>query len=231
MSTSSPLLKDHVEPLSLVPSTPPSILKRVLFVWLPVSPIFPVGIGYLVNWLHRHHPEVEISVLDLTQVPEGAVKKELARKISEFQPDLLAFSWRDVQIFAPHEGDNSLRRAFEFYYSPNPLVRARAALDGLRMVWKYKNEFNKKLRLIKEGIRLAPKARVMVGGGAFSVFADQIIKLLPEGVIGVVGEGEDAIVKIVEGKPVDDDRVIYRKNGKTIRGKKEGGGCHPKRTL
>ena len=220
--TASPSLLD-VHALPMAPSAPPpAVLKRVLFVWLPVSPIFPVGIGYLVTWLHRHHPEIAISVLDLTQVPEGEVKEALRKKIVSFEPDLLAFSWRDVQIFAPHEGDNSLRRAFEFYYSPNPLIRARAAVDGLRMVWRYRNEFNKKLRLIKEGIRLAPSARVMVGGGAFSVFAEQIIKLLPEGVIGVVGEGEDALVKVVEGRPIDDDRVIYRSGGKTVRGKKDG---------
>ncbi|EQD25472.1 MAG: Radical SAM protein, partial [Leptospirillum sp. Group IV 'UBA BS'] len=49
---------------------PPSRYRRVLFVWLPVRPIFPVGIGYLVNWIHREHPEVTLEVLDLTRFPE-----------------------------------------------------------------------------------------------------------------------------------------------------------------
>lgn len=211
-----------IQPSAVHEAGPEAVLKRVLFVWLPVNPIFPVGIGYLVNWLHRHHPEVAISVLDLTQVKESSLMTALRERIEAFNPDLLAFSWRDVQIFAPHEGDNSLRRAFEFYYSPNPLVRIRAAFDGIRMVWRYRNEFNKKLKLIKAAMKFAPDAKVMVGGGAFSVFASQIIKLLPEGVVGVIGEGEDALVKVVEGRPIDDDRVIYRSNGKTVRGKKEG---------
>ncbi len=201
---------------------PPSRYRRVLFVWLPVRPIFPVGIGYLVNWIHREHPEVTLEVLDLTRFPEPDQMGALTSKIAEFSPDLLAYSWRDVQIFAPHEGDNSLRRAFEFYYSPSLLTRAYAAWDGLRMVWKYRSEFHKKLRFIKEGVRRAPKAKVMVGGGAFSVFAEQIIRLLPEGVLGVVGEGEEAMIKTLEGRPVDDERVIYRKGSRIVLGKKAG---------
>jgi len=201
---------------------PPSLYRRILFVWLPVRQIFPVGIGYLVNWIHREHPEVTLEVLDLTRFEEPDQMKALISRIEEFSPDLLAYSWRDVQIFAPHEGDNSLRRAFEFYYSPNLLTRAYAAWDGLRMVWKYRSEFHKKLRFIKEGVRRAPKARVMVGGGAFSVFAEQIIRLLPEGVIGVVGEGEEAMIKTLEGRPVDDERVITRKGSQIVLGKKAG---------
>ena len=109
---------------------PPSLYRRILFVWLPVRQIFPVGIGYLVNWIHREHPEVTLEVLDLTRFEESDQMKALTSRIEEFSPDLLAYSWRDVQIFAPHEGDNSLRRAFEFYYSPNLLTRAYAAWDG-----------------------------------------------------------------------------------------------------
>ncbi len=203
-------------------SRPLSGYRRILFVWLPVRKIYPVGIGYLANWIHREHPEVAIEVLDLTRFEEPDQMSALSRKIAEFSPDLLAYSWRDVQIFAPHEGDNSLRRAFEFYYSPNLLTRAYAAWDGVRMVWKYRSEFHKKLRFIREGVRRAPGAQVMVGGGAFSVFAEQIIRLLPEGVIGVVGEGEEAMIKLLEGRSLGDERVITRKGKQIILGKKEG---------
>ncbi len=220
-STSLPVL-DLLSAESHAEKVLPAVLKRVLFIWLPVSPIFPVGIGYLVNWLHRMHPEVLVEVLDLTQISEKNYQTALFEAIDRFRPDLLAYSWRDVQIFAPHEGDNSLRRAFEFYYAPKISTRIKAAVDGVRMVWKYRTEFHRKLRLIRDGMKRAPNATIMVGGGAFSVFAEQIIPLLPEGVIGVVGEGEDALVKVVEGRSCDDDRVIYRKNGKTVRGKKEG---------
>jgi radical SAM superfamily enzyme YgiQ (UPF0313 family) len=217
------MMLESTLPLTDMTSRPgASLYKKILFVWLPVRPIFPVGIGYLVNWLHREHPEITIEVLDLTRFEEGRQLEALRQKIEGFSPDLLAYSWRDVQIFAPHEGDNSLRRAFEFYYSPNFLTRVYAAWDGLRMVWKYRSEFHKKLRFIKEGARTAPKARIMVGGGAFSVFAEQIIRLLPEGVIGVIGEGEDAMIKVLEGRPIDDERVIFRKGSKIVLGKKAG---------
>lgn len=211
-----PLLDETVQEVH------PSLYKKILFVWLPVRPIFPVGIGYLANWLHREHPEIGIEVLDLTRFEERDQMQELRKKIDDFGPDLLAYSWRDVQIFAPHEGDNSLRRAFEFYYSPNLGTRVYAAWDGLRMVWKYRSEFHKKLKFIKEGVRRAPDAKVMVGGGAFSVFAEQIIRQLPEGVMGVVGEGEDAMIKVIRGLPLDGERVIYRKGSGIVLGKKTG---------
>ncbi|EQD69863.1 radical SAM family protein, partial [mine drainage metagenome] len=54
------------------------------------------------------HPEVEVEVLDMTQIEESRYQTALFAAIDRFKPDLLAYSWRDVQIFAPHEGDNSL---------------------------------------------------------------------------------------------------------------------------
>ena len=54
----------------------------------------------------------------------------------------------------------------------------------------------------------------MIGGGAFTAFADQLIEKLPEGTIGILGEGEDAILKVIDGQPLDDERYILRENGR-----------------
>ena len=46
---------------------------------------------------------------------------------TEFKPDLVCFSWRDIQIFSPHEGDSSLEHAFNFYFRQQP-AQARCRL-------------------------------------------------------------------------------------------------------
>ena len=56
----------------------------------------------------------------------------------------------------------------------------------------------------------------MIGGGAFTAFADQLIEKLPDGTIGILGEGEDAILKVLEGQPLNEERFIVRE-GATIR--------------
>src|SRR3989449_414151 len=58
----------------------------------------------------------------------------------------------------------------------------------------------------------------MIGGWAFGAFAEQLIEKLPEGTIGILGEGEEAVLKMVEGKPLDGERFIARQNGKSITG-------------
>ena len=55
-----------------------------------------------------------------------------------------------------------------------------------------------------------PKAQIMIGGGAFTAFADQLILKLPEGTIGILGEGEDAILKVIEGQSLEKERYIIR---------------------
>ena len=61
----------------------------------------------------------------------------------------------------------------------------------------------------------------MIGGGAFTAFADQLIQKLPEGVIGILGEGEDAILKVIEGQSLEQERYILRE-GKTVRKGQQG---------
>ena len=61
----------------------------------------------------------------------------------------------------------------------------------------------------------------MIGGGAFTAFADQLIEKLPEGTIGILGEGEDAILKVIEGQSIEDERYII-KEGKQIKKGQQG---------
>jgi hypothetical protein len=77
---------------------------RILYVRLPCNPIFPIGVVYLADHLHKCFPNLEQRIFDLGAVPPLDYKKALDACIDEFQPSLLVFSWRDIQIYAPGGG-------------------------------------------------------------------------------------------------------------------------------
>ena len=94
-----------------------SDIKSILYVWLPCKEIYPIGLTYLANFIHERHPEINQQILDLTPIPRERRKQVLRDVIAQNKSDLVCFSWRDIQVFAPHEGDASLKYAFNFYHS------------------------------------------------------------------------------------------------------------------
>ena len=72
--------------------------QRVLLVRLPCNPIFPIGPVYLADHIHKQFPQLEQRILDLAAVPLLDVEDVLKKEIERFQPSLLVFSWRDIQI-------------------------------------------------------------------------------------------------------------------------------------
>jgi radical SAM superfamily enzyme YgiQ (UPF0313 family) len=185
---------------------------RILYVRLPCNPIFPIGVVYLADRIHKLFPDVEQQIFDLGTIPPLDFASALDRAIDEFKPSLLVFSWRDIQIYAPvgGRGGNPLQYAFEFYYARNPLVKLRGALGGLRITTAYYTELWRNLGLIKRGLKRSktynPDARAVVGGGAVSVFYEQLGKSLPDGTIVSVGEGEALLEKLLRGDSLDDER-------------------------
>jgi len=141
--------------------------------------------------------------------------------VMAFKPDIIAFSWRDIQIYAPHEGEESLELAFDFYYSPKVLKRIKAGFKGLGMIFTYKNNIEEKFYLIRKTVEAFPDKTVLIGGGAFSVFSKEIIEALPEGVIGVIGEGEEALLAIIDGGGIEKHRVVYRERDSLYTGVQE----------
>jgi radical SAM superfamily enzyme YgiQ (UPF0313 family) len=186
--------------------------NRILYVRLPCNPIFPIGVVYLSDHVHKQFPNIEQRIFDLGCVPPLDYAPALERCIDEFKPTLLVFSWRDIQIYAPvgGRGGNPLQNAFEFYYGKNPLVRLRGGFGGLRIFIAYYVELWRNLGLIKRGLKRAQKyqkaARTIVGGGAVSVFYEQLGKSLPPGTIISVGEGETLLEKFLSGKEFRDER-------------------------
>lgn len=195
-------------------------MDSVLYVFLPCKKVYPTGITYLADFIHRRRPDVRQRILDLSLFPRHERPQALRETMDAFKPDLVCFSWRDIQIFSPHEGDASLEHAFNFYYSSNPLKRVVASFQGLRNLYRYYQDIRTNLSYPWLVHTHYPHARLMIGGGAFTAFADQLIEKLPPGILGILGEGEDAILKVLNDQPLLDERYIVREHGTVKKGTK-----------
>jgi radical SAM superfamily enzyme YgiQ (UPF0313 family) len=186
--------------------------QRILYVRLPCNPIFPIGVVYLADRVHKVFEAIEQKIFDLGTVPPLDFYKALDDCIDQFQPTLLVFSWRDIQIYAPvgGRGGNPLQYSFEFFYALNPFVKLRGALGLSRIALSYYGELWRNMSLIKRGLHRAkkyhPDTRLVVGGGAVSVFYEQLETQLPKGSIVSVGEGEALLEKLLRGQDFSDER-------------------------
>ncbi len=196
-------------------------MNSILYIFLPCKKVYPIGVTYLADFIHRRKPEVRQRILDLSLFPEDQRISAVRDAATEFKPDLVCFSWRDIQIFSPHEGDSSLEHAFNFYFASNPLKRITASFAGLQQLYRYYSHIRAALSYPWLIAKEFPRAQIMIGGGAFTAFADQLIQKLPEDTIGILGEGEDAILKVIEGQSLEQERYIIRE-GKTVRKGQQG---------
>ncbi|MFQ5815444.1 MAG: B12-binding domain-containing radical SAM protein [Candidatus Hydrothermarchaeaceae archaeon] len=197
----------------------------ILYVWLPVErhgKIFPSGPVYIADYVHKRS-DVEQRIFDLSRV-ESDRMGALRREIEGLEPDIVAFSWRNIQIFAPKQEDPSLENAFEFYYSRNPIRKLKAAIFGLKALLKQMNITGEILSYINAVAR-DYNSKVIVGGPAFSIFPGQIINKLGEGVLGVVGEGEDVMLKVAQGRSkeelVGEERIVFRRGKDVFKGEQK----------
>lgn len=186
--------------------------SRILYVRLPCNPIFPIGVVYLADHVHKVFPAVQQRIFDLGTVPPLDYATALDACIDEFQPTVLVYSWRDIQIYAPvgGRGGNPLQHAFEVFYAKNPFLKLRGAIGGLRVMVAYYSELWRNQGLIRRGLKRAARyrhqPRAVVGGGAVSVFYEQLKQSLPKGTIVSVGEGEVLLEKLLRGQDFTDER-------------------------
>ncbi len=195
-------------------------MDSVLYVFLPCKKVYPTGITYLADFIQRRRPDVRQRIVDLSLYPRSERQRVLRETAAEFKPELVCSSWRDIQIFSPHEGDESLEHAFNFYYSSNPLKRIVASFQGLQNLYRYYQDIRSNLSYPWLMDKEFPHTRLMIGGGAFTAFADQLIEKLPKGILGILGEGEDAILKVLNNEPLTDERFIVREYGSIQKGTK-----------
>ncbi len=188
--------------------------EKVLLIRLPCNPIFPIGPIYLADHLHKCFPSIKQLILDLAAIPILDVQRVLRTTINEFQPSLLVFSWRDIQIYAPVDGrgGNPLQNSFEVFYAKNPIKKIHGAIGGLQLMRSHYGEIWRNQKLIRQGLKRARKfnknAKAVIGGGAVSVFYDQLRKSLPKGTIISLGEGEILLEKLIKKESIKDERCF-----------------------
>jgi radical SAM superfamily enzyme YgiQ (UPF0313 family) len=191
--------------------------KSVLYVRLPCWKIYPGGLVSIADYVHKHSPGVRQRIIELSLVPPAKRRTYLKEAIRSFNPEVIAFSWRNIQTFAPHDGTQALEAVLNFEHSGIITDKVRAAYTAGRLILDYVRQLHQNKSYIHLAGKVSPGARLVVGGTAFSCYPEQLMRQLPEGTIGVVGEGERAILAIIEGRPLDTESVVYSEDGKVTR--------------
>ncbi len=173
--------------------------KKILYIRLPCWKIYPGGVIYVADYIHKQRPEIHQEILDLALVAPAQRRKTLKRKVLASRPDIVAFSWRNMQSFGPHPEDDALDVVMNFDHSPRLISRLKAGIDALSIIYDYSASRIRNFGLIKLVRRLLPESRIVVGGTAVSIFGKYVVKQCPIDSVVVVGEGEAAMLSIVDG--------------------------------
>ena len=174
-------------------------VNSVLYVRLPVWKIWPGGVVYLADFIHKQRPDVRQEILDLALVAPAEREAVLKARIEALQPKVVAFSWRNMQTFGPHPENDALDVVMNFDHSPSLWRRARAAWQAVGIIKDYAAARFRNFAYLRLVRRLAPAARLVVGGTAVSIFGRYIAGKCPPDTVVVVGEGEDSMLSIVDG--------------------------------
>jgi radical SAM superfamily enzyme YgiQ (UPF0313 family) len=184
----------------------PNAARSVLYVRLPCWKIYPGGVIYVADYIHKRRPGIRQELLDLALVAPRERRRILARRLAELKPDVVAFSWRNMQSFGPHPEDDALDVVMNFDHSPNPWRKLKAAMDAVRIIGDYVLSRLRNFGYMRLVRRQLPGSRIVVGGTAVSIFGKYVAAKCPPDTVVVVGEGEDTMLSIVDGftEPVGD---------------------------
>lgn len=173
--------------------------RTILYVRLPVWKIWPGGIVYLADFLHKQRPDVRQEILDLALVSPRERKAVLAGRMAALRPDIVAFSWRNMQTFGPHPENDALDVVMNFDHSPSLWRRAKATWQAIGIIWDYAASRLGNFGYLRLARKLLPDARLVVGGTAVSIFGKYVAEKCPTNTVVVVGEGEEAMLSLVDG--------------------------------
>ncbi|HTO21855.1 MAG TPA: radical SAM protein [Spirochaetia bacterium] len=162
---------------------------RVLIVRLPCHKVFPTGPLYLASALNRGTPRPELKLLDLALVPRAEQGRALHDTATGFKPDLIAWSWRDMQIFSPQDLDGGMRDAFLFFHHPSPLRKIESAFRGLWDITVFRSAISRNVDLMRRAAAWFPSAELALGGPSIRIFADQVRGRLPRRMRVFDGQG------------------------------------------
>lgn len=184
--------------------------KSVLYVRLPCWKIYPGGVVYVADYIHKQRPDIKQSILDLALVPSKQRKQVLKQQIEQLKPDVLAFSWRNMQSFGPHPEDDALDVVMNFDHSPNLWRRMKAAVKAFGIIFDYSYSRIRNFAFMKMARQLLPDAKIVIGGTAVSIFGKYVAEKCPVNSTVVVGEGEPAMLSIVDGEESTIGECYYK---------------------
>lgn len=174
--------------------------KSILYIRLPCWKIYPGGVIYVADYIHKQRPDIQQEMLDLALVPATQRKQVLKQYIQRLKPDVVAFSWRNMQSFGPHPEDDALGVVMNFDHSPSPWRRIKAAFSAVGIIFDYSYSRIRNFAFMRMARKLLPDAKIVVGGTAVSIFAQYVAEKCPTNSTVVVGEGEPAMLSIVNGE-------------------------------
>ncbi len=175
-------------------------VKTVLYVRLPCWKIYPGGVIYVADYIHKQRPEIKQEILDLAIVPRAERKQVLKSRVLALEPDVVAFSWRNMQSFGPHPEDDALDVVMNFDHSPSLWRRIKAGISAVSIIYEYTANRVRNFAFMKLVRKLKPETKIVVGGTAVSIFGKYVVKNCPKNTVVVVGEGEPAMLSVVNGE-------------------------------
>lgn len=190
-------------------------VKSVLYVRLPCWKIYPGGVIYVADYIHKKRPAIRQVIIDLALVPAKQRKQVLKLQIQQLKPDIVAFSWRNMQSFGPHPEDDALDVVMNYDYSPNPWRKLKAAFNAIKILFDYSYSRFSNFVFMKMARQLLPDAKIVVGGTAVSIFGKYVAEKCPLNSTVIVGEGEPAMLAIIDDEETIAGECFHKdKNGK-----------------
>ena len=165
---------------------------------------------YVADYIHKQRPDISQHLLDLALIQPSERKRQLKEHIHNLRPDIVAFSWRNMQSFGPHPEDDALDVVMSFEHSPKPWLRLKAAFQALSIIYDYTAARLRNFGYMQQVRRLLPKARIVVGGTAVSIFDKYVAAKCPTDTVIIVGEGEDAMLSVVDGFSAPKGELYYK---------------------
>ncbi len=190
-----------------------SSVSSVLYVRLPCWKIYPGGVIYVADYIHKQRPDTQQYLLDLALVAPAERKRVLKEHLTKMQPEVVAFSWRNMQSFGPHPEDDALGVVMNFDHSPNLLRRFKAAIAAFSIVFDYTLSRLRNFGYMRLVRKMLPDTRIVVGGTAVSIFGKYVAEKCPPNTVIVIGEGEDTMLSIVDGFTAPVGEYFYKDCG------------------